>query len=273
MRVRLGPFVFVALVALGCSTVRAQERKSLVPKDGLECLLVNRNSGRCLSVAEKSDAPGARIVQGPTPDQAGPSERWTLVAADKAYRLKNAHSGLVLEIGNANLNKGVQPIQWHDHKTRTNQHWTFEAMDNAYVLRAEHSQFVLAIGQSKMEEGARAIQWPYHEGLADQLWELHSTKDEPPPVVAPPEASPAMPWWIVGAVAGLAFVFLIVAAIAAFLLLRRRRDSASEPEEAAEAGITTPCTGCGRVLKVKPSMVGKKVRCARCGQTVRVPAE
>ena len=58
-------------------------RKSLEPADRLLCLVVNKNSGRCLSIAEPAD-PGSKIVQGPTPDRAGARERWTLLAAGNA---------------------------------------------------------------------------------------------------------------------------------------------------------------------------------------------
>src|ERR1041385_119791 len=127
----------VAIVAslVAVASARSQDLKSLEPKDGLVCLLVNKNSGRCLSTAGRSAEAGARIVQGPMPEDAGPTERWKLIATGNAYRLRNEQSGLVLEIGSANLNKGVQAIQWHDHETRPNQLWTFEPVDDFYLLR------------------------------------------------------------------------------------------------------------------------------------------
>src|SRR5579872_4078518 len=79
--------VVALLAALNVGVLSAQQFKSLQPKDGLVCLLVNRNSGRCLSVAQQSVKPGAKIVQGPTPNQAGASEHWTLLGAGKAFRL------------------------------------------------------------------------------------------------------------------------------------------------------------------------------------------
>ncbi len=144
----------------------------LEPADGLACLLVNKNSGRCLSIADGSSAPGARIVQGPTPDQASATERWTLLRAGDAFRLRNEGSGLVLEIGSANLDPGVQAIQWHDKIKAPNQHWTFEPVEDCYVLRVAHSQFVLGVGQSEMHAGAPALQWHYAPGVLDQRWEL-----------------------------------------------------------------------------------------------------
>jgi RNA polymerase sigma factor (sigma-70 family) len=161
-------------VAFGAKAPTSSEPEAPQLKDGLVCLLVNKNSGRCLSVAEGSAHPGARIVQGPLAEQAGPSERWRLLAAGEAFRLQNEHSKLVLEIGSANLRRGVQAIQWHDFSTRANQHWTFEPMGDGFLLRAGHSQLVLGVAEGGLEEGVRVIQWRYVSGVADQVWEARS---------------------------------------------------------------------------------------------------
>jgi serine/threonine protein kinase len=190
------------LGALGANLVGPNEPKSLEPKDGLVCLLVNKNSGRCLSSAGPSDTPaamvmpgggaqegrfrlpvrppdtpGAKVVQGPTPDRAGAAERWTLIGTGKAFRLRNEKTQLVLEIGDANPNRGVRASQGPDQSTRTEQHWTFEPVGDAYLLRPGHCQLVLAVAESSRDEGARVIQWNYLPNLPDQLWELRS----PPP--------------------------------------------------------------------------------------------
>jgi serine/threonine protein kinase len=143
----------------------------LDPANGLVCLLVNKNSRRCLSVAE-ADTPGASVVQGPTPEQAGAAERWTLLPAGDAFRLRNELSRLVLEIGSANRDPGVGAIHWHDQVKVTNQHWQFERIEGGYVLRAVHSQLVLGIRQSSVDAGARAVQWDFVPSALDQCWEL-----------------------------------------------------------------------------------------------------
>ena len=142
------------------------------PKAGLTCLLVNKNSGRCLSVAGGATNPGARIVQGPTPEKAGATERWVLLGSDKGFRLFNSGTRLVLEIGSANRDPGVQAIQWHDQVIRTNQHWTFEPVGDDYLLRVGHSRLVLSIGMGSLAEGATAIQWHEMPDVLDQLWEV-----------------------------------------------------------------------------------------------------
>jgi serine/threonine protein kinase len=143
----------------------------LEPASGLECLLVNKNSGRCLSVGGAVN-PGAEVVQGPRPEQAGAAERWTLLAAGNAFRLRNQSSGLVLEIGSGNRDPGVGAIQWHDQLKVPSQHWLFEHVENGYVLRAAHSQLVLSIRQGSQDAGARAVQWDTVPSVLDQCWEL-----------------------------------------------------------------------------------------------------
>ena len=142
------------------------------PADRLVCLLVNQNSGRCLSVQDGKREPGAKIVQGPTPDQAKSSERWILLKRDDAYRLQNENSQQVLEIGGANKAKGVQAIQWRDGGKSENQLWAFERVGKNFVLRVRHSQQVLGIGEGALTEGAPAVQFDYAPNVQDQLWTL-----------------------------------------------------------------------------------------------------
>lgn len=271
-------FVLVAsLLSICCAgTAHAQGRVIRQPKDGMVCILVNQNSGRCLSVKDQSKEPGAKIVQGPTPDKAGPSEHWKLLATGDAFRLKNENSGLVLEIGKANQAKGVQPIQWHDQATAAHQLWTFVAFGDEFNLLVGHSNMALAIGQSKLEEGARAIQWPqFPGGLADQRWQLRSVKDDEPEEDVAVPAPVATPWLsgptavIVAIVGGAAVLVVAAGAVSAVFYLRRQRMTARGDAKTA-ATVSISCTGCGRELKVKADMIGKKVKCAKCNTIVKV---
>lgn len=142
------------------------------PADRMVCLLVNQNSGRCLSVEGSKREPGVKIVQGPTPDLAGTSEHWILLKKDDAYRLQNENSQQVLEIPGSNKSKGVQAIQWRDGGKSENQQWVFERVGKSFVLRVRHSQQVLSIGQGALTEGAPAVQWDYVPNVQDQVWDL-----------------------------------------------------------------------------------------------------
>jgi hypothetical protein len=168
-----------AVIDAGVAGILAAQPAPLAPEDGLVCLLVNKNSGRCLSVAEHALKPGAWIEQGPLPEDAGAAERWTLLAVDaKTFRLRNNHTRLVMEIGSANKAHGVRAIQWHDQVTKPHQHWIFEKNDDEYVLRAAHSDLVLGIRQGALAAGGSAIQWEYVDTCADQRWILRPAYQE-----------------------------------------------------------------------------------------------
>jgi hypothetical protein len=235
----------VSVVALwgvcGVGVLSAQEAKPLEPKDGLVCLLVNKNSGRCLSVANQAVDSGARIVQGPTPDQAGASEHWTLLGADNAFRLRNEHSGLVLQIWSSNLQPGAQPVQAPDQVTKEHQHWTFEPIGNAFLLRAGHSQLILGVAESARKEGARVIQWKYVPGVQDQLWLLRSTEPgaalDPGDDLPKPAPEEGIGRWRGGraltVVLGLVVTVSLVVVLRLWLFLRHRRRSRQQQEAGA----------------------------------------
>jgi predicted RNA-binding Zn-ribbon protein involved in translation (DUF1610 family) len=93
------------------------------------------------------------------------------------------------------------------------------------------------------------------------------------------EKSPDRGWlkaalWIGAAIV----VFLSVAAGAAFFLRRRRpavqTPAANQPAttEAAAASVAVACAGCGKQLKAKAELAGRKVKCPNCGKAVAIPA-
>ncbi len=221
----------VAIAALvgvfAAADLAAQDPKALEPKDGLECLLVNKHSGRCLSVANGSVENNAKIVQGPFPKTSGAAEHWKLLGAGKAFRLRNEKSGLVVQVWSSNRQPGVQAVQSADLVTKEHQHWTFEPIQNAYLLRAGHSQLVLGIPSGALEEGARVIQWTYLPEKQDQLWLVRSTTDDadsaPSDDPKTPAASPQPHGWLALAVlAGLVLLLVLAAAVGAWGFMRRK---------------------------------------------------
>jgi len=155
----------------GASALAVDDFQAVTPKNGAVCLVVNKNSGRCLSNNGLTE-PGSKIVQGPTPDQAGESEHWQLVETGNGFRFRNEASKLFLEIGSANSRAGVQAIQWRDQSAAVHQRWKIEQAEDGVVLRAMHSQLVLSIGEGSPEPGGRAVQWTYLPNVREELWEL-----------------------------------------------------------------------------------------------------
>jgi DNA-directed RNA polymerase subunit RPC12/RpoP len=105
---------------------------------------------------------------------------------------------------------------------------------------------------------------------------------EPPgvPGAQPPTPKPGGKGWL-GAALVLGLV-LALGALGLWLLARRGRpgqmpapapvaDSPADPEKAAP-GISFGCSGCGKRLKARAEMAGKKVKCPQCGQAVLVAA-
>jgi serine/threonine-protein kinase len=84
------------------------------------------------------------------------------------------------------------------------------------------------------------------------------------PAAAPPSGSGKV--WLV-------LALVIPLAVGVGLAVRRgRRPAAARPKPAAgTATVGFVCSGCGRGLRVGPDLVGKKVKCPRCGQPTRVP--
>jgi serine/threonine-protein kinase len=71
---------------------------------------------------------------------------------------------------------------------------------------------------------------------------------------------------VLGVCAGLALLL----GLGVWLRLRRRRRAEPAPP-VVPAGLSFPCPGCSRNLRVRPGLAGKKVKCPQCGQGVTVP--
>jgi Ricin-type beta-trefoil lectin domain-like len=144
-----------------------------MPVDGAIYVLENHNSGRCLSVEGNSTKEGAKIVQGPTPEEAGPTEEWQFRKIGEGFRLTNRASGKVLEVPGSSQDHGVRLIQWHvAGGAGTNQQWQAEAVGDYLRFRAVHSGQCLCVGQGLKTAGAVVIQWDPLDDVADQLWTL-----------------------------------------------------------------------------------------------------
>jgi hypothetical protein len=146
--------------------------KFVRPKDGAECLIVNQHSGRCLTVAGGVGTPGAKIVQGPAPENAKPPEYWVLRRSGSGYKLAHRDTGHVLEVAGANPERGGLAILWTDSGRAAHQEWALTPVGSAYTLRAGHSWLVLAVAQSSSRDGATVLQWDRVDGADDQHWFL-----------------------------------------------------------------------------------------------------
>lgn len=104
---------------------------------------------------------------------------------------------------------------------------------------------------------------------ADRLPGYEAPAEVNPPAGDAPPADSRL--WLY--VAGAAAVVLMLAVIGALalLVLRRRATPATTkaavPREANQRPLSFVCTECGKKLKVKPQLAGKKLKCPYCGKT------
>ena len=144
---------------------------SAAPLDGEVFVLVNTNSGRCLTVKDGSKDAGADVVQGPAATEAGPAERWKAVSVGGLYKLVNVNSGKVLAVPEGSKVKGKEIIQWDDRDDGDlmEQRWQFVKSGKHYTLRSQCSGMLLAVAEGRKEDKARVIQWEPTR-TAEQLW-------------------------------------------------------------------------------------------------------
>jgi RNA polymerase sigma factor (sigma-70 family) len=128
------------------------------------------------------------------------------------------------------------------------------------------------------------------EDKAARLWDVAAAQDvatlsavgaEPLPDAADEAAPPAgsKRWLAAAVILGL----LLTLALAVWLYMRHSRragktpapapvmDKRSEPA-AAPAPVSFPCPGCGKLLKVRAELAGRKVKCPQCDRAVLIPA-
>jgi hypothetical protein len=93
------------------------------------------------------------------------------------------------------------------------------------------------------------------------------------PVVAAADTPPARSnlWLFVTAVVVASFAAALVASL--YLRLRRGRTAAARPAPPAPAKSADAfaCPGCGKRLRTRAEVVGKKIKCPQCGQAVIAP--
>ena len=90
--------------------------------------------------------------------------------------------------------------------------------------------------------------------------------------IAPPALQTSGKGWLAIALAGgLAVTLLAAVALGAALYLRRRTPPAVVSKPAGF--LTLACPVCGKKLKVKAELAGKKVKCSQCGKAVLVETD
>ena len=66
-------------------------------------------------------------------------------------------------------------------------------------------------------------------------------------------------------------VALVLAAALGVWLYARHNRRPGQPPAAGAAAVSFACSACGKNLKARVELAGRKVKCSGCGQAVAVP--
>ena len=143
-------------------------------------ILRSRRSGLTAQVAGGGTDEGLEIQQGADTvllyqrlrlERVRPAAKVFRPRAGDYYRLRFAHSGLVLSVGSGSLDKGAGVVQAADRED-LHQLWTFEEVASGwYRIRARHSGMVLHVSGRSTDDQAEVEQRPVR-GRQNQHWSV-----------------------------------------------------------------------------------------------------
>lgn len=137
-------------------------------------VLVNRNSGLVMEVADGSANAGANLQQGisvgNTYQQWNVSPVSSRIGGDFSYfTISAVHSAKAVDVYNWSLNNGGNLVVWDDTKG-SNQQWYLEyAEDGWFYIRSRHSAKCLEVASASKTNGANIQQWE-KDGGRNQQW-------------------------------------------------------------------------------------------------------
>lgn len=147
-----------------CGNIPFDKFRSNTPLGGEVFLLVNTNSGRCLT--EKDGV----IVQGAFASSATSQERWRLVRHGDYYAIVNHKSGRLLTLPDASRNEGTSLTAARAAEgAGLHQQWHFDKVGKHYAIRSPASGLVVAVAEGSQAEGFRVLQWTWYKG-PEQIW-------------------------------------------------------------------------------------------------------
>src|SRR5438876_10530503 len=95
-----------------CALLAAALTNAQTAPDAPWVKLVHTDTGKVLSVADKSEEPAARVVL--AKDDGSEFQQWKLVKDGNYYKVVNRKTGQVLDVFEESLDEGTDIIQWPD---------------------------------------------------------------------------------------------------------------------------------------------------------------
>ena len=132
--------------------------------------LVNRASGKALSIEGGGTSEGAKAVQ--MPYTGGDDQKWSLNYDNAGYfRLTNLKSSLVLEVSSQSTSDGAALVQYTDNGG-ANQKWRIvDKGGGLYQLLNKNSNKLAEVASGATADGAAVVQRA-SSGGDNQLWEM-----------------------------------------------------------------------------------------------------
>lgn len=138
--------------------------------------IVNRNSGKLLSVKDFSTLEAAEIVQ--LSDKNDKSQQWYIVDVGDGYKkISNVKSGKSLDVKDASTANGRVLIQYTSNGVN-NQHWEIVNTNDGYFkIISRASNKLVDVYKWSKDENATIQQWEDVAG-ENQHWQLIEIKEE-----------------------------------------------------------------------------------------------
>ncbi len=136
-------------------------------------ILVNRNSGKVMEIANGSSSAGANLQQGTY--SGATYQQWNVTPVDSRiggdfsyFTLTALNSGLSPDILNWSLDDGGNVVVYDDTKG-TNQQWYLEYVEDGwFYIRSRHSAKCLDVHNASSADGANIVQWDPAGGTYQQ---------------------------------------------------------------------------------------------------------
>lgn len=140
--------------------------------DGNYYKVINKNSGKALSVKDASTANQAMIVQNTYTSGSVANDEWLLTDEGAGYyRLINRQTGKSLNIPGASQIAGTALNQLEMESSDTQKFKIKQVPAPTYKFVVAHSGMVMDVAGSSWNDGARIIQYPF-VGSPNQLWNV-----------------------------------------------------------------------------------------------------
>ncbi|MGW4212425.1 non-reducing end alpha-L-arabinofuranosidase family hydrolase [Lentzea sp. NPDC004789] len=167
----------IVLAAAGTVAIDTTAASAATVDTNAWYVLVNRNSGKAMDVANASTADGATVQQWSRHDSN--NQQWQFVDAGGGYyRLKSRNSGKVLDVSGWSTADGGKVQQWTD-LNGTNQQFRLADSDGGYVrLINRNSGKAVEVTGLSTADGAAVVQYGDWNG-ANQQWQLARVSDTP----------------------------------------------------------------------------------------------